>query len=571
MCVGFEHCYNSFCIFAYPIGPLYHPFTVLLLSFSPHSAPPTETPAMVSPHGIKLAVHLISTYFGDIVSKVCECLLRKGTLTLQQVLRFTELSKQNVTNALLVLIQHNCVQAFTIEQPGGFEEEKKIVTNYMALHDNIIHHMRFPKFLAIVSDEFGQECTEIFEGLLQHGRLSVNQIMDRYKDKHKPLTSEENSSVVDVVHENFNRLVQARFIERCPAHVPHIKSEEDKDDAAKKKAKKNPSQTLEEQALALATLMESMRFAVEDTITNDAPDDNSNKKPTTAVVGEKRKQPETGATNENKEILWRVNFEEFTRRLRHKCVVTHVTNRIDSVAGIVLRAIFDASRRNETTVKMEKTVPLSMETIYEEAMKSEEGRSLNMDRVSQSLVQLGCEIPVVAIDETYTIDLKKIIDEAQSQEVESIVMKKYSRDAYRIFRFLSQCKSLCDTDKISTSTFVDKKEALKILFQLWKDDFLHMERHATEAKTAKTENLFWKLDKVSVWEQVLDDMYHAALNLKLRLAYEIDLANKGLRLLKGKIGGEEGEAKRMKMKSMWTVLDSSFLILDDAIMLFHDF
>ena len=42
-----------------------------------------------------------------------------------------------------------------------------------------------------------------------------------------------------------------------------------------------------------------------------------------------------------------------------QCVVTHVTNRIDSVAGIVLRAIFDASRRNETTVIMEKTGTIS--------------------------------------------------------------------------------------------------------------------------------------------------------------------------------------------------------------------
>jgi len=40
---------------------------------------------------------------------------------------------------------------------GGFGEAPKIVTQYMALFDNIIHHMRFPKFLAIASEEFGKE------------------------------------------------------------------------------------------------------------------------------------------------------------------------------------------------------------------------------------------------------------------------------------------------------------------------------------------------------------------------------------------------------------------------------
>ncbi|XP_023752435.1 uncharacterized protein LOC111900785 isoform X3 [Lactuca sativa] len=496
---------------------------------------------MVSPHGIKLAVHLISAYFGDIVSKVCECLLRNGTLSLQQVLRFTELNKENATNALLVLIQHNCVQAFSIEQQGGFMEQPKMVTHYMALHDNIIHLMRFSKFLAIISDEFGQECMEIFEGLLQHGRLSMNQIVDRYKDKHKSHTSKENSTAANVAHENFNKLAQAHYIERCPASEPYLESEKEDDTAGKKKTAKSktndPSQTLEARALAAATPMESIRFLVEaDTFTNGAPDENTKKTSTTEIVGE-------------------------------KCCITHMTTRMDNVAGIVLSAIFEATRRDETKVKMENTVPLPMDRIYEEAIKREEGRSLSLERVRDSLVQLGCEVPIIGLDETYSIDLKKIIDEAQAQEVESVVLKKYGREAYRIFRLLLQSKRLCETDQIWMATFVDKKDALKILFQLWKDDLLHMERVANEGQ--KLESLCWKLNKVSVWEQVLDDMYHAALNLKLRLVHELEQAKEILR--KGKSVGDQVLAKRKKVGEKWEVLDSSLMILDDAIMLFHDF
>ena len=49
------------------------------------------------------------------------------------------------------------------------------------------------------------------------------------------------------------------------------------------------------------------------------------------------------------------------------------------------------------------TVPLPMDTIFEEAMKSEEGRSLTLERVRGSLVQLGCELPTLGIDETYSV------------------------------------------------------------------------------------------------------------------------------------------------------------------------
>ncbi|XP_071728941.1 uncharacterized protein [Rutidosis leptorrhynchoides] len=497
-------------------------YPLLLASSRPTANHRTIPPNMSTPHGLKLAVHLITTYFGKLVSKVCECLLCKGTLSLVQVIRYTELSKQNVTNALFLLIQHNCVQAFTIQQPGGFGEEPKMMIQYMALHENIIHHMRFPKFLAIVSDEYGQQCMEIFEGLLQHGRLSLNKNSDRYKDKHKvDVTGGENNNSVDnVIHENFNKLVQARFIERCPAHEPFVPPSEE-DDAPKKRTKR------------------------------------------------KQPEPEVCATNEKKEILWRVNFEEFVRRLRHKSCVSHVTTRLDSVVGIVLSAIFEATRRDETKVKMEKTVPLPLETIYEEAMKNEEGQSLTLERVRASLVQLGCEIPTIGIDETYSIDLKKIINQAQAQEVESIVLKKYGREAYRIFRLLSERESLFDTDKISNTTFVEKKDALKILFQLWKDDFLHMETIGSDVQ--KVDMLLWKLNKRALWEHVLDDMYHAALNLKLRLVYELEQAKDILRVHKGVTVGDEVLKRRKQVGDKWEVLESSLMIIDDAIMLFNAF
>lgn len=35
--------------------------------------------------------------------------------------------------------------------------------------------------------------------------------------------------------------------------------------------------------------------------------------------------------------------------------VSHVTTRLDSVAGVVLSAIFEATRRDETKVKMDNT------------------------------------------------------------------------------------------------------------------------------------------------------------------------------------------------------------------------
>lgn len=48
------------------------------------------------------------------------------------------------------------------------------------------------------------------------------------------------------------------------------------------------------------------------------------------------------------------------------------------------------------------SVPLSLNSIFEEVMKSEAGRSMTLDRVRDSLVQLGCPSSMV-IDDSYSI------------------------------------------------------------------------------------------------------------------------------------------------------------------------
>lgn len=529
---------------------------------------------MVSQHGIKLAVYLISSYFGPTVSKVCECLLRRGTLALAQIIRFTELSRQNVNNSLLVLIQHNCVQAFAIQQDGGFGEAPKILTQYMVLFDNIIHHMRFPKFMVIVTGELGKGCEEIFEGLLQHGRLSINQIVDRHKDMLNQ--GGVNSTSLDALHENFGELVNARFIERCPAHEPFLAPPEEETPAKKrgvKSGKLAEESTLEARALAAAAPMESIRFLVESDTLNDVPGEASNENSTSVVLGEKRKQDlesdkDVWATNNKKEVLWRANFEEFVRRLRHKLCIANVRARFDDGAGTVLSAILEATRSAETKVKTEKSVPLSVDTIFDEVIKSEEGRSMNVDRVRASLEQLGCHNPTIGLDETYSIDLKYIIELAQNHEVESIVLKKYGREAYRIFRLLSASGRLLETGKISSTTFVEKKDTIKLLYQLWKDDYVHMERICSGVK--QPEFILWKVNKSSLWEHVLDDMFHAALNLRLRTTYELEKEKELLLIPIDKRHGELGERSN-RIRKVRIVLESSLMKLDDALMLFHDF
>ncbi|XVF12506.1 hypothetical protein REPUB_Repub08aG0124600 [Reevesia pubescens] len=482
---------------------------------------------MVTQYGIKYAVNLITTHFGDLVAKVCECLLRKGPLALQAIVRFTELTSSQVKNSLLVLIQHNCVQAFILEQPGDHGDGAKLNTQYIALFNNIIHRWRFPKFLTLVSQKLDKPCVELLEALLLHGRLTLKQMSDRAKSGQ----NEGDEVILDAVREAFIKLLNAHFIERCPASEPVLTKPSEEEASARKRGPKSAKIleekiSLEQRVLEASVPSEALRFLLV-TQTEPAADggkDESNSSSTTP--GEKRKhdaiesETECGATD-GEVVLWRANFEEFIRRLKHKACVENVRARLDDGAIIVFGAMLEATRSAEKKVKTDNSVPLSLNSIYEEVIKSEEGRNITFDRVRASLVQLSCPPFVKAVNESYSIDFKKIIELAQNEEVESIVLKRYGRDAYRMFRLLSNSCRLLETDKIADTAFVEKKDTPKLLYKLWKDDYLHMEKLQLTG-VRQSQFLLWKVNKNTLREHVLDEMFHAALNLSQRVAYELE-------------------------------------------------
>ncbi|KAF2315611.1 hypothetical protein GH714_040125 [Hevea brasiliensis] len=482
-------------------------------------------------------IRITSSQEFNVKQKVCECLLRKGPLPLHTIVRYTELSQMQVKNSLLVLIQHNCVQAYRIDETGGSQSAPKQSTQYLALFDNILHRVRFSKFLAIISQEFDKLCVDIVEGLLQHGRLTLKQIVERANSSHK----EGNSIGVDAVQENLHKLVMAHYVEHCPASEPFLASPTEEDAPARKRGAKSAkivieSEAIEQRVLAAAVPMEARRFSlVMDSELNDDGEKDQNKSPD-KHVGDKRKldasEPDIDSeAAENQVVLWRANFEEFIRRLRHKDCIENVRARLDDGAAIVLSAMLEASKTEEKKVKTASSVPLSVNSIYEEVIKSEKGRNMTFDHVRAALVQLSSPPPFVTVaDESYSIDFKHIIEAAQSEEVESIVLKRYGRDAYRIFRLLSKASRLLETDKVLSAfeTFklkryfryyiFEKKETIKILYKLWQDDYLLMEKLVVGTATF----LLWKVNKLVLWEHVLDELFHAALNLSLRVAYELE-------------------------------------------------
>ncbi|KAF9626208.1 hypothetical protein IFM89_031335 [Coptis chinensis] len=219
------------------------------------------------------------------------------------------------------------------------------------------------------------------------------------------------------------------------------------------------------------------------------------------------------------------------------------------------------------TVILYISVPLS--SIYENVIKNGEGRNMTEAHVRAALDQIGCHCSRIGTEESYSLDLKNIVEIAQNDEVESLVSKRYGRAAYSLFRLLSKTGKLMGTDKIADTLIMENMEALKILYSLWKDDYVHMEKLVSHG-SAQSQYLLWRVNKCTVREHVFDETCHAALNLRLKLAYELEQEREIIQLPKDKRIGAQG--KRFEhSRQVNILLESSLMKLDEALMLFYDF
>ncbi|CAN6487074.1 unnamed protein product [Victoria cruziana] len=532
---------------------------------------------MVLHNGILLAVDIITTSFGNVVGKVCNCLLEKGALTMQDLARFTKLKLSQLKNTLLVLIQHNCVQAFTRSTDDDNLATPRVFTEYIALFENILHRLRFSKFLALVREKFNSQCENIMRVLLEHGRLTFDQLMTRgvWMSNEEVL---DGADAKDMVRSNIVKLAQAHFLERCPNPKPSLVSSPDTN--PKKKFARGVKAmeeivTDEQLAVAAATCLDSHRFYFPTQVVG-ASEVMEDEEPNAKEVGQKRKHVafemdgDTLASVCEKEVLWRANFDEFIRCLRNKACVRNIRRRLDVGAGTILEAVLEATRLSEENLKIEWTAPLSIDAILQVVREHSDGLAMTREHVRAALDQIGFVSCSGGIEETYCINLRNIIEAARNDEVESIVLKRYGRDSYKIFRLLSMKGCSCDAKEVADCALIETKKAVEYLHKLSKDHYLHME--SMKHPQGQSQWLcFWKVNRNILWEHVLDDVYHAAVNLSQRLAFEIKQEREITKLVKNQMASGAQITKLTKMKRIIHVIEASVLKVDDSLMLFHDF
>ena len=440
-----------------------------------------------------------------------------------------------------MLVQHNCVLPLQT-----MKSDDDVV--YKIEIDDILHRLRYPRFLLHVRECLGKTHEMLLEGLLEHGRLRSHQLFARASaSPGYDRDSNQGKSLEDI----FGELVEGRFVERVP--IGYGSKQRSVSDG---KAEQVGSQATERE--------KSNDVQSRSTIHDDR------HKLSAEVVG----------LGEEDDALWRVNANEFNRRFRHIACAALVREKVDQSAGHLLLTMLELSRGHEVQVDEERSTSVTEADIMQKLSGS--GAAMQMKNMKSALEKLSADTSelISCIGNThgganYCVNMRRIIDLIRIKEIEAVVRERFGGPACRIFRLLLLKRNL-EQKQIAEMAMIPVKDTRELLYKLLKAEYVQIQEVARTSDHAPSRTFYlWRVDLLRVVEQVGRDLYRATSNLRARLLYELSQEKETLMLLeraqdKSTIPLTTGQRQNLvRMRTKATRLEGAIMRLDELVLIFN--
>lgn len=332
----------------------------------------------------KLACHLVKKQFGEICEVACCCLLDRGTSTAFDLVRSTGFKPSQLHSALLVLIQHNFVSCYLQTEDANPRRPPISQTLYEADLPAILQNLRKPSLLVHMRDESmdpgaangegdqglstGEVNEALMKMLLEQGRLNLDQVIAAAAQHLEQPVDQAR----ELLQRHFLGLVQKRYVERAPGchEPPPIPFQHRKGANRKSAPKPGTAEEARQQAQQAKTLAraeyEKERFKLPASLMQAAREEGAGPEP----PKKKRRMGGSTATGPVKEdiekekvVLWRVNRDEFNKRLRHAACIDMVQQKNGPDAAAILRAMLHATQSYETESQAVQSKSVSQDEV----------------------------------------------------------------------------------------------------------------------------------------------------------------------------------------------------------------
>ncbi|XP_066985988.1 DNA-directed RNA polymerase III subunit RPC3 isoform X1 [Macrobrachium rosenbergii] len=445
----------------------------------------------------KVCQKILKEYFGNIVAAVGDALFQNGNNPLRFICSTTKLPMGKVKEALAVLIKHNLVT---------WEEWQAGIPSYTLIHDRVLLILRFPRYVYLVREKFGEESEMVIDVLSKEGQSTASQIIITSAIKLYE-ANEDNASKGGleqrhiVVRNHLLNLIENEYVQRCPAPKDPSKV------VPELSIKSEDLYRLTPEMLDLKALQQAVHLH---------------------IAGE----TDHALSHPDKDIFWRINYDRFHMEFRDSEIRNSIVRRVDPLAGECLGAILKVSySRSDPWAPVMNIVTVSEIRDHLKDLKYLEQYLKIIEEQSGGCVQRVGD----AGGGEYRINMFNAFKALTHALVDNVVQDRFGSKAARIFRLIRH-HHMMEQDQIGEMSMIDKKEANILTYKLLHDNFLRIhELRKTLAPSPANKSIFlFHVDMTAVVRMVLEwchkGMYNLMVQRETRAADNRRLLEKRIRV-----------------------------------------
>jgi len=380
---------------------------------------------------------LLAQSFGEIVGKIGAYLLRRGNRPLKDIVTSTGLNESEVKRAIAILIQHNFV---TFQASENYVN----IAEYSILPHHVYCLLRYPKYLLMMKNLFGDEAEVLLEELLNQGQDSASNLIFRSVQRLREALEDDQVSSVSplLLYEKLQNLAIKEYIIRSPkladnssTKVPTLNVEEDLQFTPPTLDLGVMSQKLQENADQLGTYSDS-------------------------------------------QTMWRVNFDKFNHDMSQEILVNAAARRIDPLAGQLYHILYNLWT-DISPPESPVSAALSYTQIKDTVNKSFESNSplvLYCDQYLKILSEDSSNLVTKSGDAgggQFILNKNHVYTSLACATLDSIVLEKFGSKATRLFR-LTRANNYLEHEQMQQSSMMSMKDTRTHSYQLLEHNFLQI-------------------------------------------------------------------------------------------------
>lgn len=530
---------------------------------------------------IQLAADVMGDHFGTVVQRVGVVLLERGSLTVQDIMRWVGQARSpvaeplrfpHVRNALLTMVQHGFVTAKPAYIPENDAALRVVPQVYSIDADDVLSRLHFAHYLEYTGRIYGALAQRILLLVLQNGRAGV-----RYMHK-EVMRVARNNYLADEVDLAIQRLAEAGMLRPVQPWYT-IPSEFTSAEGAPATASASVSSTA-----VVATPSSSSTTPSEGPLKRKR-DNNADGN---AAPSDARSNGSDLVYTYNRPVLNLCLCKSLIGRLveergnEHAARVMEVLltgigveyGRITNPEFMKFSDIYQRMVRGHhipegrdperEAAKIQKALSWMVSVGFAKTRTATQTRAMNADPGAAEQ----------KVDE-WQVDWPKVKSEMERACTSQLIRDQFGIAGLRIFNLLNERtpKQKLEEREISSKCMVKPEETREVLNNMVLRHIINWQEVAKREFTSQQPfgGSFWfyYIDESHVKICILHDVYQALLNLRVRFRTEV-ARTAPLESRCNSLNSEE-KAKLMAGRRSEDILERSFLVLDAALLVYRHF